>query len=301
LKTKRQKSKPKSFCRRSQNLKIVGSQAASSKAERQTSGYFHFLLSTIIFSLLRLFSFLSGRLIVLSSGMQLLKDIREAVLHLAFPHVCCGCSSDLLPLQNLLCLHCLERLSPTNFHFYPANPIEKIFWGRIPVTYATAQYYFTRGGLIQKLMHQFKYHGDRDLGFYLGQLMGGHLAATNRFLQADLLVPLPLFPAKERKRGFNQAAVLCEGIASVLQKPVLHNAVARITATESQTRKNRVGRWQNMEGRFVLEDQRSVSGKHVLLVDDVVTTGATLEACGGAILESGDTQLSIATLCFSAG
>lgn len=233
--------------------------------------------------------------------MQLLKDLKESILHLAFPHVCCGCGSDLLPRQNSLCLHCLERLSPTRFHFFPANPIEKIFWGRLPVTCATAHYYFTQGGLIQKLMHQFKYHGNQDLGFFLGQLVGSQLAESNRFLQVDRLLPLPLFPSKEKKRGFNQAAVLCEGIGSVLLKPVLKNVVVRKTATESQTRKSRVDRWQNMEGRFLLLDPDSIAGKHVLLVDDVVTTGATLEACGTAILEAGDTRLSIATLCFSAG
>lgn len=233
--------------------------------------------------------------------MQLLKDLSESILHLVFPHVCCGCGSDVLPQQNWLCLRCLERLSPTHFQFYPANPIEKIFWGRIAVTYATAQYYFTRGALIQTLMHRFKYHGDQDLGFYLGQLMGQQLADTNRFQEVDLLLPLPLFPSKEKKRGFNQAAVLCDGVASVLQKPVLKNVVARKTATETQTRKSRVDRWQNMEGRFVLLDEKPICGKHVLLVDDVVTTGATLEACGAAVLEAVETQLSIATLCFSSG
>src|SRR5688500_11808151 len=137
--------------------------------------------------------------------MQWLNDIKESILHLAFPHICSGCGTDLLPQKNPLCLHCLDRLSCTHFHFYPANPVERIFWGRIPVTYATAQYYFSQGTLIQKLMHRFKYNGDRDLGFFLGTLMGSQLADSNRFLQVDRLIPWPLFPSKERKRGFNQA------------------------------------------------------------------------------------------------
>lgn len=230
-----------------------------------------------------------------------LRNLKEAILHLAFPHVCSGCGSDILPQQNCLCLHCLERLPPTNFHFYPANPVEKIFWGRIPVTSATALFYFTRGALIQKLMHRFKYHGDQDLGHFLGQLMGAQLAESNRFLHVDALIPLPLFPSRERKRGFNQAAVLCEGMASVLQKPVYKNVVARSHATESQTRKSRVDRWQNMKGGFRLIKHTPICGKQVLLVDDVVTTGSTLEACGSVILEAEETLLSIATLCFSAG
>ena len=131
--------------------------------------------------------------------------------------------------------------------------------------------------------------------------MGHALAASSRFSSIDALIPLPLFAAKERKRGYNQAAVLCEGIAEVLQKPVLKTVVKRISYTDSQTRKNRVERWQNMEGRFQLEEPNAIEGKHVLLVDDVITTGATLEACGREIMEAKNVQLSIATLCFSSG
>jgi ComF family protein len=115
----------------------------------------------------------------------------------------------------------------------------------------------------------------------------------------DLLIPLPLFPAKERKRGYNQANLLCEGIAEIMNKPVAKQAVTRTTYTESQTKKSRVERWQNMEGRFLLTDETIIKGKHILLVDDVVTTGATLEACGNEILNGEDVRLSIATLCFS--
>lgn len=179
------------------------------------------------------------------------------------------------------------------------NPVEKIFWGRLPVTHATAQYYFTQGSLIQHLLHQFKYRRNQDLGLYLGRMMGYQLAATNRFAYTDALVPLPLFPSRERKRGFNQAAVLCNGIAAVLQKPVLHGVVERVAQTESQTKKSRIERWQNMEGRFVVKDACALEGRHVVLVDDVITTGATLEACGNALLQAADTRISMATLCFS--
>jgi ComF family protein len=118
-------------------------------------------------------------------------------------------------------------------------------------------------------------------------------------LHIDALVPLPLFPSKERRRGFNQSTVLCEGIATVLGKPVLKEAVVRATYTESQTKKNRIERWQNMEGRFEVVNKEALEGKHILLVDDVVTTGATLEACGRELLAVDNVQLSIATLCFS--
>lgn len=201
----------------------------------------------------------------------------------------------------MLCLDCLSSLPQTRFHFYPNNPIEKIFWGRIPVTHATAQYYYTRNSLIQHLMHQFKYKGHKELGFYLGRLMGTALSNSNRFSYVDLLIPLPLFSGKERKRGFNQAAILCEGMAAEMHKQVGNEIIRRASSNESQTKKGRVERWQNMEGRFELADPSRIENKHVLLVDDVITTGATLEACGKELLKANGARVSIASLSFSSG
>ena len=228
-----------------------------------------------------------------------LYDVKDSLLHLIFPHTCEGCGSDVLETHNELCLKCISSLPGTNFHLHPNNPIEKIFWGRLAVTYATAQYYFNKESLMQHLMHQLKYRGNKDLGIYLGKLMGHALIASNRFSFVDALIPLPLFPSKEKKRGYNQATVLCEGIAAVLKKPVLKDVIRRVSYTDSQTKKSRVERWQNMEGRFELVNPGAVEGRHVLLVDDVITTGATLEACGKEIIQAQNVQLSIATLCFS--
>ena len=199
----------------------------------------------------------------------------------------------------MLCLSCHANLPQTSFHLHPNNPIEKLFWGRLPITHATAQYYFSKETLVQRLMHQFKYRRNKDLGFFLGKMMGHQLLESNRFSYIDALVPLPLYALKERRRGFNQATVLCEGIAEVLKKPVLKDVVRRISYTESQTKKTRLQRWQNMEGRFEVLEKESIQGKHILLVDDVITTGATLEACGKAIFAEADVKLSLASLCFS--
>ena len=231
--------------------------------------------------------------------MLLLSHLKESLLHLAFPHVCEGCGTDNIDKDHLLCMRCLTDLPATNFHLHPNNPIEKIFWGRLAFTYATAQYYFTSQSMMQNLMHQFKYNNNRELGFYLGRLMGLMLSESNRFIYTDALVPLPLFSSKEKKRGFNQATVLCEGISSVLNKPVLTNVVRKKMQTESQTKKSRVERWLNMQERFELADASQIEGKHIVLVDDVVTTGATIEACGREILKAENTRLSIATLFFS--
>lgn len=233
--------------------------------------------------------------------MNLITDIKDSLLHLVFPNVCEGCGSDLLEKDSYLCLQCYTSLPKTNFHLHSPNPIEKIFWGRLPVINATAQYYFTKESLMQQLLHQIKYKSNKQLGFYLGELMGHQLAETTTYTSIDALVPLPLFPSRERKRGYNQATVLCNGIAQVLKKPVLKNVIIRHQQTESQTNKNRVERWQNMEGRFQLIDDEQIAGSHVLLVDDVITTGATIESCGRVLMQAANLKLSIATLCFSSG
>ena len=230
---------------------------------------------------------------------MLLKQIKDSLLHLAYPHLCQGCGSDILQHDHLLCLHCLSSLPETNYHLHGNNPIEKKFWGRMPVVHATAQYYFTKESMMQHLMHSFKYKGNKELGIYLGTLMGHAFTSSNRFNDIDALIPLPLHQSKEHRRGFNQAAVLCEGIALVWNKPILKNVVSKPDFTETQTKKNRMERWQNIEGKFELKNAKAIEGKHLLLVDDVITTGATLEACGQEILKAENLRLSVATLCFS--
>jgi ComF family protein len=231
--------------------------------------------------------------------MPVLKEIKESVLNLFFPHVCAGCGSDLLDIQNSLCLKCIDNLPQTQFHLHINNPVEKHFWGRIAITNATAQYYFTKESLMQHLMHQLKYKGNKELGLFMGKLIGNQLLQAERFAGINALIPLPLFPAKERKRGYNQATVLCKGIAAVMNIPVWEDVIIRNEHTETQTKKSRVERWQNMEGKFELINPEKIQNKHLLLVDDVVTTGATLETCGHELLQPGNTKLSIATLCYA--
>jgi ComF family protein len=230
--------------------------------------------------------------------MVLLKDIRGALLHFIFPHVCSGCGTDVLPRSSTMCYRCIGALPETGFWPHAGNPVEKLFWGRLPLHAAAAHYYFTHDSLIQHLMHQFKYGNNQSLGLQLGRLMGEALLASGRF-PADALVPLPLFPARERKRGYNQAFLLCKGIQEVTRLPVLNDLVIRPAHTESQTKKGRVARWKNMEGKFFLLNKTAAQGRHLLLVDDVITTGATLESCGNTLLEAGNVTLSIATLCLA--
>jgi ComF family protein len=146
-------------------------------------------------------------------------------------------------------------------------------------------------------MHQLKYRGNKDLGVQLGRIMGNALKSSNRFNDINAFIPLPLFPSKEKKRGYNQAKVLCDGIAEIISLPVLSNVIIRPQHTETQTKKGRIERWKNIEGKFKLIDPASIQNKHLLLIDDVVTTGATLEACGNELLLAENVKLSVATLC----
>ena len=154
---------------------------------------------------------------------------------------------------------------------------------------------------MQHLMHELKYKGNKELGLQMGRLMGNDLQQTHRFRHVDALIPLPLFPAKEKRRGYNQATILCEGMAQVMSVKILTDVVVRTKNTETQTKKGRMERWQNMEGKFEILKPQKIQGKHVLLVDDVVTTGATLEACGHKLIVANDIKLSIATLCCASG
>lgn len=231
--------------------------------------------------------------------MQALRLIAESLLHFCFPHICNGCGSDMLNRHSTLCLRCIEQLPSTGFSTQPDNPVEKKFWGRIPVHFGMAQYYFTSQSLLQRLLHLLKYKGQQELGLQLGRLMGETLISANwHFI--DALIPLPLFPGKQKMRGYNQSAILCRGIAEKMQIPVIETAVIRPEATETQTRKNRIERWNNMEGRFLLHNSQLIEHKHILLVDDVITTGATLEACGAELMKANGVELSIASLAYAA-
>jgi predicted amidophosphoribosyltransferase len=144
------------------------------------------------------------------------KEIKDSLLHLLFPHVCTGCGSDILSEESVLCMRCIAAMPETTFELHANNPVEKTFWGRLPLVAATAQFYFTKESLMQHLMHQFKYKRNKELGLQFGRIMGEQIKRSGRF-EADALIPLPLFPAKEKRRGYNQATLLCEGYTSAGQ------------------------------------------------------------------------------------
>ena len=187
----------------------------------------------------------------------------------------------------------------TRFEYFPCNPIEKIFRGRMEIQAAAAHVYFTNGSSIQQSLHRFKYKGRKEIGDYFGLRMGMAIKHSHRFIQCEIIIPLPLFAAREKKRGFNQAKIIAEGISRQLKIPVVSDAVFRSKKTETQTNKSRIQRWKNMQATFEIRDSQKILGKHILLIDDVITTGASLEACALVLQSISGVRVSICCLAYT--
>ncbi len=228
--------------------------------------------------------------------MLSVKSLLTDAMHLFFPHTCMGCGNDVVANDNILCLRCISNLPHTNFEKLPGNPIENIFRGRVHIEAASSQFYFSKGHLVQYLIHQLKYKSNKTAGEYLGAVMGRALLQSGRFSNIDYLIPLPLYADKEFKRGYNQAQIICEGICTSMEVPVHSKNVIRERYTDTQTKKHRAERWENVEGSFRILQPEKLQGKNILLVDDVITTGATLEACAQVLTKIAATKIYLATV-----
>lgn len=227
---------------------------------------------------------------------SLLKTLWRDVTHLVYPNPCLGCGSEIFQRNLPLCAQCLWQLPNTNYHRHPNNPMAQYFHGRLSLQQATAWLFYAKAGLTQQLIHALKYKGRKDVGLFLGNKMATELQEAGWLDGIDVLVPLPLNAKKQRARGYNQSMVLCEGMAAATGLPIQEIAVVRTVYTETQTKKSRIQRWRNVADVFDLGNTDGLAGKHALLVDDVVTTGATLEACGQVLLKVDGLRLSMLTL-----
>jgi len=231
--------------------------------------------------------------------MEKAKQGLSDVLELLFPSLCTTCGERLTSQEKFICFDCWHDLPVTNFHVNPENKVAQLFWGRVKIENATSFFSYKKGSRYQHLIHYIKYKGLKELGFETGRKFGFALSESTAFSSVDSIVPVPLHPKKEQKRGYNQCSWIAAGIADVLHKPVIDKNLYRKTFTSTQTRKNRFERWQNVDGIFEVHHPAEFNGKHILLIDDVVTTGATLEACAFPLLKLPDTKVSIATLAFA--
>ena len=221
------------------------------------------------------------------------------LLGLLFPNLCNACGTNLFNGENLVCTKCLFDLPFTDYHLYQDNRVIKQLWGRVPLNAAMAMLYFRKGAKVQRLIHSLKYHGKTDVGILLGKMIGERLRSGEQYSNIDLIVPVPLHHKKLRLRGYNQSSFIAEGIAGEMSVPFSEDVLMRTTSTESQTKKSRFSRYENMKAVFIVQKNEQIVGKHILLVDDVITTGATLESCADILLNHGALKVSIAAVAFS--
>ena len=224
----------------------------------------------------------------------------QGLADLFFPQTCAACGNVLYNNEDVLCLNCLIELPRTGFHHITDNEVARIFWGRIPLANATSFMYFTRDSRYRHVLHELKYNGRQKIGVELGRIFGLELRNTS-FHKADFILPVPLHISKLRRRGYNQSELIAKGLSFALNIPVETGFVSRITPTKTQTKKSRYERWENVRECFKIspEGRLKYRDKHLILVDDVITTGATIEACGTALIEGVEgISVSVASLAF---
>lgn len=217
-------------------------------------------------------------------------------VHLFFPRQCAGCGAALHEGEEGICMRCNIDMPRTNYHTYKDNRAERMFWGKIPLERATSFFFYHKGSDFRRILHQLKYGGRKDLGTIMGRFMAAELLAADYFSDIDVIVPIPLHPRKQKLRGYNQSECIARGVASVAGIPIDVTSVLRKRHTETQTRKSAFERWENVDGIFLLHRPERFAGKHVLLIDDVLTTGATVTACADAFSEVEGVRISVLAL-----
>lgn len=220
----------------------------------------------------------------------------QSAFRLLFPKRCAVCDATLQDGEETLCFRCNMGMPRTFFHLEKDNEVEKMFWGKIPLGHATSYMFYQKGSDFRRILHLLKYEGRKDLGYTMGRLMAADVGRSGFFEGIDVIVPIPLHSARQRERGYNQSECLAKGISEVTGIPVDASSVKRRVHTQSQTKKSAYERWENVEGIFYAVDKARFAGKHVLLVDDVLTTGATITACADALADVDGVRLSVLTL-----
>lgn len=228
-----------------------------------------------------------------------LKVWLSSLLSLFFPRCCVVCGRSLAKGEECICAMCNINLPRTNFHLRKDNPVEQLFWGKIPLERATSFFFYRKGSDFRQILHQLKYGGQKEIGAVMGRYMAAELLPSGFFQGIDVIVPIPLHKRKQRLRGYNQSEWIARGISSVTGIPIDVESVMRRKNTETQTRKSTFERWENVDGIFDLPHPDRFIGKHVLIIDDVLTTGATTVACSSRLLEVGGIRISLLTLAMA--
>lgn len=215
---------------------------------------------------------------------------------LFFPKYCSSCNRNLMHYEKAICMHCLSQLPRLRIHDEEQNTVEKLFWGRVDLHSATAFLNMPRNGSTHRLIHRLKYHGDQEVGQRLGALFGHELLESARMSNVDVIIPVPLHPKKLHVRGYNQCDCIAQGLAETMGVEVSLNNLTRVHFNATQTRRGRVSRWTNVKDIFWVREPEKLENKKILLIDDVITTGATIEACAMALKKVPGVQIAVAAL-----
>jgi len=223
----------------------------------------------------------------------------NTIINLFFPKLCYACSHLLSDNELHICTTCRHNLPVTNFHFENNDTVEKVFYGRVKIENATALLRFEKKGIVQQLLHNLKYRGHETIGSVLGEWLGNELKSVEAYIKIDAVIPVPLHKNKQRKRGYNQVAKFAIEIAKALNTEYIDNVLIKTTATKTQVFKKRISRWDSTNEMFIITNTNLIEGKHILLVDDIITTGATIEACSNMLNKAKNIKISVATMAIA--
>ena len=222
--------------------------------------------------------------------------IFKGLLSLFYPRLCVACGETLHEKEQFFCLACFQNLPETNFHLFDDNPLVYRFMGRVHIVAVASLLFYKKGNMTQNILYHLKYKGNNELGRFLGQYYGKKLIEKDVYRKIDMIIPVPLHKKKLKKRGYNQSEYIAMGLSEAMGIPYNTTALVRESFTETQTKKSRIDRWENVKNVFQVVDENSIKGKHILICDDVLTTGATMEAAIKQLLEVENTMVSVVTI-----
>jgi ComF family protein len=231
--------------------------------------------------------------------MRWLFDVWDDFISLLFPRICYGCGNQLMRNENLICTECHVAIPRTNHHFEPDNQVAQLFWGRCHITKAAAFSFYNKGSRIRRIIHNLKYNGISEIGPVIGNIYGHTLKSSGFMDDIDIIVPVPLHASRKRSRGYNQSDLIAQGLSEATGITVVSGELARVSKSQTQTRRSRYDRWKNVEGIFCAMNPEFFRDKHVLLVDDVITTGSTIEACANELLKIEGVRVSVTAIAYA--